>query len=61
MTVSRADEARIRTLLSYLFNASIEIKVRQILKDNAVLGGERPSAGSRRKRRCDVTWRVSKK
>jgi len=33
MTVSKADEARIRTLLSYLFNASIEIKVRQILKD----------------------------
>jgi hypothetical protein len=33
MAVSKADEASIRTLLGCLFNASIEIKVRQILKE----------------------------
>ena len=40
MTVSKADEARIKKLLSYLFNASIENKVRQILKDMPHLTAE---------------------
>jgi hypothetical protein len=40
MAVSKADEASIRTLLGYLFNASIAIKVRQILKEMPHLTAE---------------------
>ena len=40
MAVSKADEAGIRTLLGCLFNASIEIKVGQILKEMPHLAAE---------------------
>ena len=40
MTVSKADEVRIKNLLSYLFNASIESKVRQILNEMPHLTAE---------------------
>jgi hypothetical protein len=40
MAVNQADEASLRTLLGYLFNASIETKVRQILREMPHLTAE---------------------
>ena len=40
MAINKADEAGLRTLLGYLFHASIEIKVRQILKEMPHLTAE---------------------
>jgi hypothetical protein len=40
VAVNKADEASLRTLLGYLFHASIETKVRQILKEMPHLTAE---------------------